>query len=126
MFPFLLHTSSLKTDEVPMISGLSIRQWMSVMSLTDYVISVDTSSFHLAGGLGKPVLGIFSIVSGETYSKYYPQAITLQGNCPLDHSGCYLWNKCPVTREIRKPCITSIKVNEIIEKFKKLISKFPC
>ncbi len=122
MYPLGLHTS--KIDGIEYTFCGSIRQWMSVMNAVDYVISVDTSAFHLAGGLGKPVIGIFSIVNGRVYAKHYPTAEVVQGDCPWGHTGCYAWNQCGAAG-IRKPCIDSISVDNIIEKFKILVSKFP-
>lgn len=111
--------------DVPIIHNAKIRSSMSVINQADYVLSVDTAHFHCAGGMKKPVVGIFTFVNAQIYSKYYPTAITLQGNCPAGHSGCYNWGVCPITEDNPKPCLTSIQVKDIMEKVDLMMKKWP-
>ena len=96
---------------IPQVFNLSIREWMGVLNYADYVISVDTSAFHFAGGIAKPVTGIFTFADGLVYSKYYPKKIIVQKhriNGDWDCGPCYNWSLCPKTNSTIKPCLTEI------------------
>ena len=109
-----------------MIQKLKLRQWLSVLESSGYVISVDTSHFHAAGGLGKPVVGVFTFVNAKTYSRYYPKVELVQGPCPLKYFGCYSWGNCPDLKEGKKlPCCSGINSTMILEAFDKLVARFP-
>jgi hypothetical protein len=126
--PFGLHHKPIlevQGKRVPMVYDLSIRQWMSVINAADYVIAVDTAAFHLAGGLSKPTVGVFSIVNGSVYGKYFNTIEVVQGSCPMGHHGCYVWDKCPVKEVQRKPCITTTKSGDVIDAFDRLCGRFP-
>jgi len=113
----------LKND-IPTIHGLRLRKWLSVINQADFIVSVDTSHFHAAGGMKKPVVGMFTFVNGPTYSLHYPNVELVQGPCPLKYSGCYDWGKCPKLKEEPKvPCCSGITANSILSAFDKLASK---
>lgn len=126
-YAFGLHNHPLYTfikNKIPSISNTSIREWMGILNQTDYVISVDTAAFHCAGGMGKPLLGIFTFVNSKTYSKYYPKVELIQGNCPDGHIGCYNWGICPYLNRPELPCRSNIKVDDILLNFDKLTKKW--
>lgn len=107
---------------IPTICNLNIRQWMGVINACDYVLCVDTSTFHFAGGINKPTLGVFTWADGQVYGKYYKKAeifqIRKRGEnfaCP-----CYRFSSCPLSKEALKPCLTEIKGIEIAQAFKKM------
>jgi ADP-heptose:LPS heptosyltransferase len=132
-YPFALHRHVIPDVldlRYPMVSGLDIRQWMGVLNAADYVVSVDTSSFHCAGGLGKPMVGIFSFADGKVYGRYYKKWELVQkhrddGNWTC--GPCYNWSFCPKgdKLDIAKPCITEITSEEILVAFERLIEKHP-
>lgn len=128
-FPFGLHASpiyGLLKNDIPTVSGLRIRKCLSVINQADYVVSVDTSHFHAAGGMKKPVVGIFTFISGATYSMHYPNVELVQGPCPIGHLGCYNWGNCPKIRENPKlPCCLGMTANSILSAFDKLTQRFP-
>ena len=98
---------------------------MSVINMVDYVISVETSHFHAAGGMNKPVVGIFTFVNGPTYSSHYPNVELVQGPCPLNYSGCYAWGGCPKFNENPKlPCCLGLTAKSIMDSFDKLTKRF--
>ncbi len=129
VFPFGLHTKpvpEVESRKVPMVHGLGIRQWMAVMNAADYAITVDTSAFHLAGGLKKPVVGVFSFVDGLVYGKYFEKFVLVQKhrkNGDWYCGPCYNWTACPKSKLPCKPCITEIRSSDIIEGFEKLLKK---
>jgi ADP-heptose:LPS heptosyltransferase len=127
MYVFGLHTTPIELLlklNTPMINGLKIRQWMSVLKNCDYVITVDSAHFHCAGGMNKPTLGIFTFINSETYSKYYYCTETIQGPCPYGYMGCYNWTECPESKSV-VPCCKNLSSEQIILAFKKMINNYP-
>lgn len=121
-----LHSSPvgpLVKEGLPSFSGLGIRQWMALISLADYIISVDTAAIHCAGGLGKPAVGIFTWASGPVYTKYYPTVEVVQKPQEWGCGPCYNWFVCPKSKKNRKPCATEITAEDIMLGFRKLVEK---
>ena len=127
-FLFGLHAVPIEAN-IPTIHGVSTREWMSILSSVDYVISVDTAAFHFAGGIKKPLTGIFSWADGKIYGKYYPSASIVQLHrdnykelpcCP-----CYNYGSCPLTKEPVKPCLTNITHSMIMEQVNKMLINYP-
>ena len=130
-YVFGLHSMPVETllqEDVPMIQGLKIRPWMSVINQADYVISVDTSHFHCAGGMKKPLTGIFTFADGLVYGKYFDCEI-VQKHRDRDPEWtcgpCYNWCDCTKTKEDLKPCLTEISVEDIMEKVNLMFEKCP-
>lgn len=114
--------SILEEMNVPVFTGLSIKEWMGMLDAADYVISVDSAAFHFAGGTEKPVMGIFTFVDGKVYSKYYKNSITVQKHRDdgWDCGPCYIWGNCPKTEHIFKPCLTEISEKMLDDGINKL------
>lgn len=112
---------------IPMFVNSDIKLWMGVINASDYVLSVDTSTFHLAGGLDKPVVGVFTFADGKVYGKYYPKFELVQKHRDdgWDCGPCYYWTTCCKTKKALKPCLTEISSEMIINGFKRLVSRFP-
>ena len=111
--PIGLHSADIPELGIPVITKLNIRQLMAVVSCASGVVSIDTGIFHLASGLGIPLLGIFTNASGEVYGRYYNCEIIQHCKHP-----CYLWQKCP-----NPTCLTGISREEIVKGIKGLISE---
>jgi len=127
MYVFGSHHQSIYTlikNDVPVISGVNLRQWLAMIDQVDYVISVDTAAFHAAGGMKKPVVGVFTFANAETYGRYYPTAELVQGPCPFNYFGCYNWGLCPEKKR-PKPCLTELKVEDVMSKVDDLLKKWP-
>lgn len=121
-FVYGLHNRPVLGLETPILSGHDIRNYMALIAVADYVVSVDTAAFHIAGGLGKKQVGIFSWADGDVYGKYYKNCEIVQRhrkNGDWDCGPCYNWGLCPKEKNsVRKPCITEITGAEIVDKFK--------
>ncbi len=114
---FLMHLAPLPIDTISTICNVNIRQWMSIINASDYVVSVDTSTFHCAGGLKKPLTGIFTFACGKTYGKFYNFELVQKhrDNGDWDCGPCYNWSLCPKTNDHRKPCLTEITDDMIVD-----------
>ena len=99
--------------------------WIALVDLVDYVITVDTATFHLAGGLKKPCLGIFTFTNGSVYGKYYKQSRILQSFCPFQYkNGCFNAFLCPqkkISQSEIIPCKKNINTNDILSEFYELL-----
>jgi ADP-heptose:LPS heptosyltransferase len=128
---FTLHYHPIRGVDpsiVPYFAGINLREWMGILYAADYVISVDTSAGHFAGGIGKPLLSIFTFADGKVYTKYYPNTILVQkhrDNGDWDCGPCYNWSLCPKTQAQIKPCLTEISNQMIKDGIDKLFARFP-
>lgn len=117
----------LQELKVPVFFNISIPQWMSIINASDYIISVDSAAFHFAGGIGKPLMGIFTYADGVVYGKYYDFVLVQKHrkdenwNC----GPCYNWGLCPKTKELIKPCLTEITSDMLIKGIKTMLIKWP-
>jgi len=115
-----LHNKKIKEIEdlgIEIWDDLSIKQWMATIYSSDYIISTDTAGFHCAGGLGKPLLGIFSFTDGKVYGKYYKFNLVQKhrDNGDWNCGPCYNWICCPKSRQVHKPCTLELTEKEILE-----------
>jgi len=120
------HIDEFGEMEVPIVADISLRKWMGVVDAADYVISVDTAHFHLAGGLGKPMVGVFAWTDGKIYGKYYNFILVQKhrDNGDWDCGPCYAWTACPKEKhDKRKPCIKEITSRMILDACEEMISK---
>jgi ADP-heptose:LPS heptosyltransferase len=129
-FVYSLHTAhivELAKLGVPVVTGQSIPKWMGVINAADYVISVDTSTFHFAGGIGKPLTGIFTFADGKVYGKHYKFALVQKhrDNGDWDCGPCYNWCNCTKSNKIPKPCLTEITVDMIMDGFNDMVKMWP-
>lgn len=121
------HIKEIEDLNIPIWTGLNIKQWMGSLSAADYVISVDTAAFHYSGGIGKPLCGIFSFVDGKVYGKYYNFTLVQKhrDNGNWDCGPCYNWTICPKSKCASKPCITELSNQEILDGIDTMILKHP-
>jgi GT2 family glycosyltransferase/ADP-heptose:LPS heptosyltransferase/2-polyprenyl-3-methyl-5-hydroxy-6-metoxy-1,4-benzoquinol methylase len=129
--PLIVGTQKSKYLEGDKIINLvgktkTITEYIEAIKLGKYVISTDTSAYHIAALSEIPFLVIFT--GGVTpearlsfYNKY--EAIEPKGlSChPCWDEGC----KDISVRWKKDPCRLAIKPEEVIEKFKKLVEKYP-
>lgn len=124
-----LHKKPLKKLKVPTICADSFKQFLGFVNASSYIITVDTATFHAAGGLSKPQVAVFSWADGKVYGRWFKNYILVQrhrDNGDWDCGPCYRWFDCPKEKcRSRKPCITSITSNEIVEATKEIIKRWP-
>ena len=129
--PCIIHNrKNIKETRVPFIKDLNIKQFVHMISFFDYIISVDTGSFHLAAALSIPTVGIFAWTDGKILGKYHEKFEIVQKHrdfggpkvCPCwSWPTCVLKNKKNVTIPLK--CIKAISADDICTKFKELVYK---
>jgi ADP-heptose:LPS heptosyltransferase len=130
LFVYSSHTipiPALERLQVPVLSS-SIRKWMGYVYNADYVVTVDTSTFHMAGGIGKPQTAVFAFTDGKVYGRYYKNWTLVQkhrddGNWPC--GPCYNWPDCPKTKNNPKPCLLEITPTMILAGIDKMLKSHP-
>jgi ADP-heptose:LPS heptosyltransferase len=129
--PVCLHNTPVpEMSECPVEVVDNIRLWMGVIHASDLVVSVDTAVFHCAGGMKKPLVGMFTWADGLAYGKWFNFALVQKNRAytPGWECGpCYKWNECKKCPELtqRKPCVTEISVNDIMSGVTSLFRRWP-
>lgn len=112
---------------IPGIYNISIKEWMCYLTAADYVISVDSAAFHMAGGLKKPLMGIFTFADGVVYGKHFNFVLVQKHrkNGNWDCGPCFKFAGCPKCKTMLKPCLTEISKEMLTDGIAQLFSKFP-
>ena len=109
------------------IHGISIPEWIATIDAADYVISVDSAAFHAAGGLKKPLTGVFTFADGKVYGKYFDFILIQKhrddGN--WDCGPCFKFGDCPKCRTQPKPCLTELTKNDFVDGVEKMFLRWP-
>lgn len=120
------HIPELTELGVPVIYGVSIKQWMGILSASNYIISVDSAAFHYAGGINKPLLGIFSFADGKVYGKYYNFELVQKhrDNGDWDCGPCYSFSNCCKSKKLPRPCLLEINKSMLIDGIERLLNRW--
>lgn len=116
----------LTKRNIPGIYGSTITEWMSYVACSDYVISVDTATFHMAGGLKKPLVGIFTFADGKVYGKHFDFILVQKhrDNGNWDCGPCFTFSNCPKCKTLVKPCLTELSSDEISLGIREMFKKW--
>jgi GT2 family glycosyltransferase/ADP-heptose:LPS heptosyltransferase len=105
----------------------TIAEFIEVVKLGKYVISTDTSAYHIAALSGVPFLAIFTGgIKPESRLSFYEKYEVLEPPASLKCYPC--WDEGCKDLSVRwkkDPCRLIIKPEEVIEKFKDLVKKYP-
>lgn len=113
---------------VPQYLGISFNEWTGLVAAADYVLSVDTATFHFAGCLKRPLISIFSFTDGKLYGKHYEHILVQKhkDDGDWDCGPCYRVDLCEKEKDNpRKPCMTDLTVEQIIGGVKKALLRWP-
>jgi ADP-heptose:LPS heptosyltransferase len=118
LFPFILHNKDITYDVCSFVN-VNLELYLGFTAAADYVISVDTGQFHLAAGLNKPLVGIFTNFDGKIYGKYYKFNLVQmhRDNKNWDCGPCHYFPACPKSKTAQKPCCTLITADMIMSRF---------
>lgn len=130
MFVLGLHLRPIDgfPENTPQIYGLKIKEWMGVLNAADYIVSVDTAAFHFAGGIKKPLTGIFTFADGKVYGKHYDFVLVQKhrDNSDWPCGPCYNWPSCSLDKKSPiKPCCTEISVDMLLNGVDQMLKKWP-
>lgn len=125
-----IHKAEIKTLTdlgIPGIYNNPLQEWMCYVSAFDYIISVDTATFHLAGGLKKPLMGIFTFADGKVYGKYFDFVLVQKhrDNGNWDCGPCFKFGDCPKCNKQPKPCLTELTTEELERGLADLFQRWP-
>ena len=123
----LIAIHNKEISNLPGIYNASLKEWMYYIAAADYVISVDTAAFHMAGGLKKPLVGIFTFADGKAYGKYYDFVLVQKhrDNGNWDCGPCFKFAGCPKCNKPLKPCLTELSKEEIQQGIITMFKKWP-
>lgn len=126
-----IHNKKLPAFEklnVPVFHNLSIKELIALIDHCDYIVSVDTATFHIGGGLKKPLMGIFTYTDGYLYGKHYDKVVVQKHRLfdPTWTCGpCYAKESCPKSSLPTKPCLTELTIKDFIKGIEKLFNIWP-
>ncbi len=134
-FLYSAHTrpvNSLDVLKVPVVTDADVSQWLGLVNAADYVVTVDTSAYHAAGGLKKPMVGIFTYIDGYVRGQYYDHILVQKHryNGDWDCGPCFNWQACTKIKKnspdnVMRPCLTEITGHMIMEGVDRMFERWP-
>ncbi len=118
---------SLTDLGVPGLYDSTVSEWMSYIAAADYVIAVDTAAFHLAGGMKKPLLGVFTFADGKVYGKHFDFVLVQKHRDDGDWEcgPCFKFADCPKCPTATKPCLTEITGEMLRAGVREMFERWP-
>lgn len=107
---------------VPVITATP-KRLMSLVNAANYIVSVDTGPFHLAGGLRKPLMGIFAWTDGKVRGNCY-DFILVQKHRDDGWECGPCWQPCAKSQDKHHPCITEITIDMLENGIEKMFEKY--
>lgn len=91
------------------VGALSISQLLAAIESASLVVTTDSGPFHMAGALGKPIIGMFRARRPE-HANRYPQARVIFGSDHSCEKSCR-WDRCQA-----EPCrqLNAISTDEVL------------
>jgi len=108
--------SLMKTKSID-LSGTSIKEFFSIIKLSDAVISVDTSAMHIAAAFDKPILALFGAGNPKIWKPYTEKAEIIYNNNKC--TSC-MKHKCFRKKPRYMECMNSITKSQVLNSFDKI------
>jgi len=132
---FIFGASKIDLRGATFVETDTLRKWMYLVALMDFIITPATSLYCLANLLHKPTVAIFGNEDLRIFGKYFPESISIQRRRDTNgekwsHCPCWRSDVCAYGYEDGVPkCLRDIGVTEVMEAFRKLyndnIIKYP-
>jgi hypothetical protein len=128
--PYSAHTGTyvpLEKLGVPTVTDASLPEWLGLIDASPYVVTVDTSVFHAAGGLKKPMVGIFTFADGMVRGQYF-DFVLVQRHRFLDGwdcGPCFNPAVCPKSDRQPRPCLTELTAGMILDGVGEMFRRWP-
>jgi ADP-heptose:LPS heptosyltransferase len=108
---------------------LTFRQSAAVLSTANVFLGPDSSLIHVAGALGTPALGLFSVVPWQLRTKYCPTTFVIQAEQGCDIAPCFHAPRTPSGFPSYGPCaktgrceaLGSIEPEQIVAKLESMV-----
>lgn len=100
------------------VNKLPISDSMTLISICNLSIGVDTGTQHIADALGIPTLSIFGPTNPHTHGAYSPRAVFLEGKTTCQYCfGTDLYYFCT-----DRKCINQITPSQVVERAMKILN----
>jgi len=100
---------------------ISLKGSILYCSQMDVMIAPDSAFIHVAGGLGVPVVGLYSCFASLLRMKYYRNAIGIDCNVPCAPS--FTHGHSPCVKGFPSPCFSVISIQNILDAVNHLLGK---
>lgn len=110
----LLDNSELVFDFAQYSKG--VKEFISIVNHCDFIISPDTASLHIAGALGKPMVGLFGPIKSDLRISNFKNAIGMDANTIC--SPCFKHGNTPCRNALENgdsPCMYILRPEKIVE-----------
>lgn len=109
---------------------LTFRQSAAVLSTCDAFLGPDSSLIHVAGALGVPAVGLFSVVPWELRTKYCPTTFVIQAKKGCDIAPCFHAPRSGLGFPLNGPCqkerkccaLDSIPPEQVVAKIESMLN----
>jgi ADP-heptose:LPS heptosyltransferase len=120
-FEFLFRRFAPSARCVNLAGKTTIKQLAALLQRADVLLSSDSGPMHLAAGLGRPVVGVFTctdpVRSGPPADTNH-EAVTTSLPC----RNCYK-KQCPNRRERRLACLNDVSTDAVWNAFERLVER---
>jgi ADP-heptose:LPS heptosyltransferase len=83
---------------------LTFRQSCAVLATADVFLGPDSALIHVAGALGVPAVGLFSVVPWNLRTSYCPTTFVIQGKTGCDIAPCFFASRTSGGFPAKGPC----------------------
>lgn len=97
---------------VLLATTFSVRQSIILAKRYDLVISPDSFMIQVAGSLGKPLIGLYNVISSDLRMRYFKRAIGL--DCVTPCSPCYQHQGESCIKGFPSPCWSVLQTDDVL------------